>query len=132
MSKQVSVVVRGPLAGLADRFWEVLTAAGDAVRLLRRPARHVGTNARRGVLAASLVRVFGPAVAKTTVPRVLLIFMGSSGRAAFSHAALTAGSPCMPNWTMNPGTWRKKRTSLKYPDVTSSWRRSAPRGDKAR
>ena len=60
-----------------------------------------------------VVRVFGPAVAKVIVPRVLLPLTGSSVMFASRHFAETSGSPWMPNWHMKPGITRKKAMSLK-------------------
>ena len=57
-----------------------------------------------------VVRVLGPAVAKVTKPRVFDSLTASSGMFASFQALLTAGSPLIPNWTMNPFTVRKKRT----------------------
>jgi len=51
-----------------------------------------------------------PAVAKVMVPRLLLCVTGSSLICAVRHRAMIAGSPLMPNCTMNPEIRRKKRT----------------------
>ncbi len=57
-----------------------------------------------------LVRVFGPAVAKTSVPFLFDTRTGSSFRLEFRHLAFAAGS-LSPNCTMKLGTTRKKRAS---------------------
>src|SRR5688500_16188718 len=49
-----------------------------------------------------------------------------------SQRRFTAGSPCIPNCATNPGRTRKKALSVKYPALTSSWKRSTARGDHAR
>ena len=59
-----------------------------------------------------VVRVLGPAVAKVTVPRVLLCLTGSSLMLALRHTAERLGLPLMPNWAMKPSSTRKNRTSL--------------------
>ena len=60
-----------------------------------------------------VVRVFGPAVAKETMPRVLLWTPAlSSSMRALRHTLLTFGSPWMPTCAMNPPMTRKKATSL--------------------
>lgn len=61
------------------------------------------------------VRVFGPAVANTTVPRVLLTLTGSSGILLDLHLLWTLGSPLIPNWATNPGKTRKIRHWSKKP-----------------
>ena len=57
------------------------------------------------------VRVFGPAVANTNVPFLLLTFTGSSFKLAALYFLFNAGSPLNPNWTINPGTTRKNLAS---------------------
>jgi hypothetical protein len=65
------------------------------------------------LMKSCVVRVFGPAVAKLTMPRRLLCLTESSGISILSHAACTLGEPCIPNCTMKELTTRKKRTSSK-------------------
>lgn len=60
-----------------------------------------------------VVRVFGPAVANTSVPRLLLPITGSSLMLAFIQTLFTAGLAFKPNWTMKPGTTRKKAALVK-------------------
>ena len=54
-----------------------------------------------------VVRVFGPADAKLTVPRVLWFVTTSSGIVAFAHAFDTCGYGLIPNCTTKSGTTRK-------------------------
>ena len=66
----------------------------------------------RALLSARLmktcvVRVFGPADANATVPRVLWTITGSSGIVALCQAVDTWGYGLIPNWTTNFGTTRK-------------------------
>ena len=65
-----------------------------------------------------VVRVFGPAVAKVIMPRLLLCVTRSSLMLASRHSADSAGSPLMPNCTMKPEITRKKRTLSKKPFFT--------------
>ena len=44
-----------------------------------------------------MVRVFGPAIAKASVPRLFDVLTGSSLMFLFCHCRDTAGSPCSPN-----------------------------------
>jgi hypothetical protein len=60
-----------------------------------------------------VVRVFGPAAAKLTAPRVLWAATGSSGIVARSHAVETVGYGLIPNWTTKFGTTRKNSTPSK-------------------
>src|SRR5689334_3206397 len=71
-----------------------------------------------------VVRVFGPAEANETAPRVLCAFTGSSVIVAERHAAETFGSGLIPNWTTKPGTTRKNFTFVKKPLFARLYSRS--------
>jgi hypothetical protein len=56
-----------------------------------------------------VVRVFGPASAKSIVQRAFVCRTGSSRMVAFCHAFEIFGVPLIPHWTTNPGTTRNSR-----------------------
>eukprot|EP00977_Amphora_coffeiformis_P002540 scaffold482_cov266-Amphora_coffeaeformis.AAC.3 len=66
-----------------------------------------------------VVRLFGPAVAKTTVPRALVTLTGSSFKFCPRHLAWTVGSPLMPNWAIKPGMTRKIRHPSQNPEAVN-------------
>ena len=65
-------------------------------------------------------RVLGPAVAKVTMPRLLLCVTGSSGIRSVSIFALSAGLPLKPNCAMNPGKTPEKADVLEVAFVHQS------------
>lgn len=74
------------------------------------------------------VLVPGPAVAKTTVPLLLLTRTGSSLIFAFLHFAWITGSPLIPNCDTKPGSTRKKRHPSQNDSLVSSSKRLTPLG----
>ena len=67
-----------------------------------------------------VVRELGPAVAKTTVPRVLDTLTGSSGILFDRHLLWMAGFPLIPNCAMKPGRTLKILQSSKNFSSTNS------------
>mmetsp|Transcript_20947 Transcript_20947/g.83474 ORF Transcript_20947/g.83474 Transcript_20947/m.83474 type:complete len:215 (+) Transcript_20947:264-908(+) len=78
------------------------------------------------LMKSCVVRVLGPAVAKTSVPREFDTATGSSRRLPYFLAS--PGSAGRPNCTMKLGRTRKKRAPSKNPVDTSSSTRATPSG----
>ena len=74
----------------------------------------------RVLMKSCVVREFGPAVAKTIVPRSFDVRTGSSGMFALRHFDCTSGLPLIPNCTTKPGRTRKNRQSSQKPKSVNS------------
>mmetsp|Transcript_23321 Transcript_23321/g.47469 ORF Transcript_23321/g.47469 Transcript_23321/m.47469 type:complete len:212 (+) Transcript_23321:221-856(+) len=74
-------------------------------------------------------RELAPAPANDKVPPLNLTRFFSSGILLFCHLACTCGSAATPNCTRKPGMTRYSSMSVKKPLVTSSKKRSTPRGE---